>query len=180
MPATEKCAARPMTIVDRGSADTEPTEGPDRCFLDDPTPTAGDAASLCGPADHARSQRVVEEEKLRRARRDADSANSGMEDTQEGRLRTRGSPNGYATRIKSSRDQCRAVRGRGSWSAAFRRPQFKHANTMIASPAFKSTARSGNIVPRHLSQVFMSALYHRVKWKPIHLKYWVKGVFATK
>jgi hypothetical protein len=26
---------------------------------------------------------------------------------------------------------------------------------MIASPASKSTARSGNIVPRHLSQVFM-------------------------
>jgi len=51
---------------------------------------------------------------------------------------------------------------------------------MIASPAFKSTARSGNIVPRHLSQVFMSALYHRVRWKPIHLKYWVKGVFATR
>jgi len=49
-----------------------------------------------------------------------------------------------------------AVRGRGSWSAAFRRPQFKHANTVIASPASKSTARSGNIVPRHLSQVFMT------------------------
>lgn len=56
MPATEKCAARPMTIVHRGSADTEPIEGPDRCFLDDPTPTAGDAASLCGPADHAKAQ----------------------------------------------------------------------------------------------------------------------------
>jgi hypothetical protein len=27
---------------------------------------------------------------------------------------------------------------------------------MIASPASKSTARSGNIVPRHLSQVFIS------------------------
>jgi len=35
-----------MTIVHRGSGDTEPTEGPDRCFLDDPAPTAGDAASL--------------------------------------------------------------------------------------------------------------------------------------
>src|SRR5689334_21890384 len=36
-----------------------------------------------------------------------------------------------------------------------RRPQFKHANTVIASPASKSTARSRYIVPRHLSQVFM-------------------------
>lgn len=70
MAATAKSAARPMTIVHRGSADTEPTEGPDRCFLDDPTPTAGDAASLCGPADHAILQRVVEEEEPRNARRD--------------------------------------------------------------------------------------------------------------
>ena len=54
--------------------------------------------------------------------------------------------------------QCRAVMGRGSWSAAFRRPQFKHANTVIASPASKSTARSGNIDPLHLSHVFMSGL----------------------
>jgi hypothetical protein len=45
--------------------------------------------------------------------------------------------------------------GRGSWSAAFRRPQFKQANTVIASPASKSTARSGNIAPWHLSHVFM-------------------------
>lgn len=45
---------------------------------------------------------------------------------------------------------------------------------MIASPASKSTARSGNIVPRHLSQVFMGALYHRFKCKHIHQKYWVK------
>ena len=54
-----------------------------------------------------------------------------------------------------SSPQCLAVRGRGSWSAAFRRPQFRQANTVMASPASKSTARSGNIVPRHLSQVFM-------------------------
>ncbi|BFU95224.1 MAG: hypothetical protein NTNFB02_19460 [Nitrospira sp.] len=58
----------------------------------------------------------------------------------------------------SGRSQCLAVRGRGSWSAAFRRPQFKQANTVIANPASKSTARSGNIVPRHLSQIFMGAL----------------------
>jgi hypothetical protein len=80
-----------------------------------------------------------------------------------------------AALVESPGVQYRAVSGRGSWSAAFRRPQFKHANTMIASPAFKSTARSGNIVPRHLSQVFMGALYHRVYWKNIHQKYWVKG-----
>lgn len=51
--------------------------------------------------------------------------------------------------------QCLAVRGRGSWSAAFRRPQFKHAKTVMARPASKSTARSGSIVPRHLSHVFI-------------------------
>ncbi len=44
---------------------------------------------------------------------------------------------------------------------------------MIASPAFKSTARSGNIAPRHLSQIVMLAVYHDGKWKHIHLKYWV-------
>jgi hypothetical protein len=43
---------------------------------------------------------------------------------------------------------------------------------MIASPASKSTARSGNIVPRHLSQVFMEGMYIIVWiWKHIHLKY---------
>jgi hypothetical protein len=51
---------------------------------------------------------------------------------------------------------------------------------MIASPASKSTARSGNIVPRHLSQVFMDAIYHRMERKHIHLKYWVKGAIATR
>ena len=44
---------------------------------------------------------------------------------------------------------------------------------MIASPAFRSTARSGNIAPRHLSQIVMDAVYHDGKWKHIHLKYWV-------
>jgi hypothetical protein len=63
--------------------------------------------------------------------------------------------------------------GRGSWSADFRRPQFKQANTVIARPAFKSTARSGNIAPRHLSQIVMKAVYHDGKYKHIHLKYWV-------
>jgi len=61
--------------------------------------------------------------------------------------------------------------GRGSWSADFRRPQFKQANTVIASPAFRSTARSGNIAPRHLSQIVMSTIYHARKRKHIHLKY---------
>ena len=56
--------------------------------------------------------------------------------------------------------QCLAVIGRGSWPADFRRPQFKHANTVIASPAFRSTARSGNIAPRHLSQIVISTIYH--------------------
>jgi hypothetical protein len=51
--------------------------------------------------------------------------------------------------------QCLAVRGRGSGSAALRRPQFKQAKTVMASPASKSTARSGNIAPRHLSHVFI-------------------------
>jgi hypothetical protein len=71
--------------------------------------------------------------------------------------------------------QCRAVIGRGSWSAAFRRPQFKQANTVIASPASKSTARSGNMAPWHLSHVFMAALYHFFTGEHILLKYWTGG-----
>jgi hypothetical protein len=57
-------------------------------------------------------------------------------------------------------DQCRDVIGLGSASAAFRRPQFKQASTVIAKPAFRSTARSGNIVPRHLSHLCIDGLYH--------------------
>ena len=49
---------------------------------------------------------------------------------------------------------------------------------MIASPAFRSTARSGNIAPRHLSQIVMVALYHARKWKHIHRKYWSTGEMA--
>lgn len=54
--------------------------------------------------------------------------------------------------------QCRDVIGLGSASAAFRRPQFRQASTVIAKPAFRSTARSGNIVPRHLSHLCMDGL----------------------
>jgi hypothetical protein len=35
----------------------------------------------------------------------------------------------------------------------------------MASPASKSTARSGNIAPWHLSQVFMSGNLASKKWK---------------
>lgn len=60
--------------------------------------------------------------------------------------------------IRYSAAQCREVMGRGSASADLRRPQLRQANTVIARPAFRSTARSGNIVPRHLSHLCIEAL----------------------
>jgi len=55
----------------------------------------------------------------------------------------------------SRRHQHRAVIGLGSGSSARRRPQFKQANTVMTRPAFRSTARSNNMLPLHLSQVTM-------------------------
>ena len=55
------------------------------------------------------------------------------------------------------RHQHRAVIGFGSGSSARRRPQFKHANTVMTRPAFRSTARSNSMVPLHLSQVVIRA-----------------------
>lgn len=52
--------------------------------------------------------------------------------------------------------QQRAVIGRGCCSTGRRLPQFKQANTVMTRPALRSTARSYNIVPWHLSQVFMA------------------------
>lgn len=60
--------------------------------------------------------------------------------------------------IVTATSQCRDVIGLGSASAAFRRPQFRQASTVIAKPAFRSTARSGNIVPRHLSHLCIDGL----------------------
>ena len=52
--------------------------------------------------------------------------------------------------------------GRGCCSTGRRLPQFKQASTVMTRPAFKSTARSYNIVPWHLSQIFMVPRYHAV------------------
>ena len=61
------------------------------------------------------------------------------------------------SRAQSGVDQRRAVIGRGPDSAGFRRPQLRHANTVIMSPASRSTARSRSMVPLHLSHVLMHA-----------------------
>jgi hypothetical protein len=58
-------------------------------------------------------------------------------------------------RSDHSRAQCLAVMGLGSGSVTLRRPQFRQAKTVIANPASRSTARSGNMAPRHLSQVYI-------------------------
>lgn len=55
----------------------------------------------------------------------------------------------------STQYQQRAVIGRGCCSTGRRLPQFKQANTVMTRPALRSTARSYNIVPWHLSQVFI-------------------------
>lgn len=61
-------------------------------------------------------------------------------------------------RSDHSRAQYLAVMGLGSGSVTLRRPQFRQAKTVIAKPASRSTARSGNIAPRHLSQVYIHSL----------------------
>lgn len=78
----------------------------------------------------------------------------------------------------SRRAQCLAVIGLGSGSVTFRRPQFRQAKTVIASPASRSTARSGNIAPRHLSQVYIHysiTLHCRTNHPPEVLESEVKG-----
>ena len=67
----------------------------------------------------------------------------------------------------ASRHHERAVKGRDSGSSALRLPQFRQANIVITSPVFKSTARSNNIAPWHLSQVFIPSPSHLSRGRPI-------------